>query len=209
MKLFNRDYRGPRTQCFAIPNSSTAFLTLYCSARGSAAPLPYIPPRTPHHVVLDIIITPPRATRVRAPRLAPALTRRAVPRHEECPTGWHARADEGYVHLDRCPQPPDIAIPRHVICFPHDNDEIHEPDSGGGDDEQAGGEEGYEVDLLGCADTEGEEGSKRDEENDNVNEDVEGGADDHVHALFDAGADGTGDENFPVVCEGSALEEED
>lgn len=107
------------------------------------------------------------------------------------------------MHLDRGPQPPDVAVPRHIVCFPQDDDDVHQPDGGGGDDEQAGGEEGYEVDFLGCADAEGEERAERDEEDDNVHEDVEGGADDHVDALVDAGADGVGDEDFPVVLEGS------
>lgn len=59
------------------------------------------------------------------------------------------------------------------------------------------------MDFLGCADAEGEERAERDEEDDDVYEDVESGAGDHVYALIDAGADGFGDEDFPVMLKGS------
>lgn len=46
---------------------------------------PHPPIRQPHHIILNIIITSRRTSRVRSgPRLAPALTRRTVPRYEEC-----------------------------------------------------------------------------------------------------------------------------
>ncbi|KFY72138.1 hypothetical protein V499_07709 [Pseudogymnoascus sp. VKM F-103] len=94
------------------------------------------------------------------------------------------------MYLDRRPQPAGVAVPRHVVRFPHDDDYIHQPDCGGGDDKQSSGKQGYEVDFLGCADSEGEERAERDEEDDDFYEDVESGAGDHMYALVDAGAGG-------------------
>ena len=109
------------------------------------------------------------------------------------------------MHFDSRPQPGHIAVPTHIVGAEEDDDVVVEPDASGGDDNQPSGEERDDLELLGGADLEGEQGAEGDGEDDEVKDEVERAGGDHVDSLVEAGALGTGDENFPVVWEGAKM----
>jgi len=151
-----------------------------------------------------MIVAPGRARPVRPVRVPLAiLAETPVPADQQRAARGHARADDRDVHLDARPQPRHVPVPADVVGLEEDDDDVVEADGGGGDDEEAGGEEGEDLQLLGGADLEEDQGAQRDDEDDDVEEEVRSCRAHHVSSFVDAVALGVGQQDFPVVAEGS------